>query len=171
MTAERLSMYRWWWLPILIWACAAGSPEVAHRPVPIRSSVAVFDFENLSPLNTDDPDLSELLTAKAIETIEEAGQYDVVERQHLTTVLEELNLGSSMVADRQTQLKLGAITGARLMVFGSYQSIEDQMRLDIRLVDVQSGRVVNAVSHAAAEPDLAGWLDAVAQSTTALFRQ
>jgi curli biogenesis system outer membrane secretion channel CsgG len=131
--------------------------------------VAVFDFENLSPRYAADADLTGPLTAKAIETIEAAGQYDVVERQHLTAVLEELNLGSSMVADRQTQLKLGAITGARLMVFGCYQLMEDQMRLDIRLVDVESGRVLNAVSRVAAEPNLTGWLDAVAQSTTALL--
>ena len=163
-----------WWLPILLfllWACAAGAPEVSRQaePVPVRGSVAVFDFENLSLLDADNPDIAGLLTAKAIETIEEAGQYDVVERQHLNTVLEELNLGSSMVADRQTQLKLGAITGARMMVFGTYQLIEKRLRLDIRLVDVQSGRVINAVSHVAPEPDLSGWLAAVARTTTALF--
>jgi TolB-like protein len=170
MTPKRLSLTTWWWLPVLLWACAAGSPDVPRQTVPARLSVAVFDFENLSPLNTTDSDLTELLTAKAIETIEEAGQYDVVERQHLTTVLEELNLGSSMVADRQTQLKLGAITGARRMVFGSYQVIDQRLRLDIRLVDVQSGRVINAESHVVAEPDLGGWLDAVAKTTAALFQ-
>jgi TolB-like protein len=158
-----------WWLPVLLWACATGGPQVAHPPATVRGSVAVFDFENLSPLDADDPDIAGLLTAKAIETIEENGQYDVVERQQLTTVLEELNLGSSEVADRQTQLKLGAITGARLMVFGTYQLIERQLRLDIRLVDVQSGQVLNAVSDVAPEPDLAGWLAAVARATTALF--
>jgi TolB-like protein len=159
----------WWWLPLLIWACAAGGPDASRQPVPVRWSVAVFDFENLSPLDADDPDIAGLLTAKAIETIDEAGKYDVVERQQLTTVLEELNLGSSAVADRQSQLKLGAITGARLMVFGTFQLIEKRLRLDIRLVDVQSGRVVNAVSHVAPEPDLPGWLAAVARTTTELF--
>jgi curli biogenesis system outer membrane secretion channel CsgG len=170
MTTNRLFLAQWWWLSVLLWACAAGSPDVPRQTVPVRWSVAVFDFENLSPLNTADQDLTELLTAKAIETIEEAGRYDVVERQHLTTVLEELNLGSSMIADRQTQLKLGAITGARLMVFGSYQLIDKRLRLDIRLVDVQSGRVINAESHVATEPALAGWLDAVAKTTAALFQ-
>lgn len=170
MTEYRWLVAKWLWLPVLLWACAAGTPGVSRQPVPVRGSVAVFDFENLSPLDTADPDITELLTAKAIETIEEAGQYDVVERQHLTTVLEELNLGSSGLADRQTQLKLGAITGARLMVFGAYQLIENRLRLDIRLVNVQSGRVVNAVSHVAAEPDLAGWLAAVARTTAALFQ-
>ena len=171
MTVDRLWPAKWCWLPVLLWACASGGPDMTGQPEPVRGSVAVFDFENLSPLDTGEMDITDLLTAKAIETIEESGRYDVVERQHLTAVLEELNLGSSMVADRKTQLKLGAITGARLMVFGTYQLIEKRLRLDIRLVDVQSGQVVNAVSHVAPEPDLAGWLAAVAKATTALFGQ
>jgi curli biogenesis system outer membrane secretion channel CsgG len=168
MKVHWLSLSKWLWLPVLLWACAVGGPALPRQQA--RWSVAVFDFENLSPGHTADLDLTEPLTAKAIETIEDTGKYDVVERQHLIAVLEELNLGTSMVADRQTQLKLGAITGARLMVFGCYQLIENQMRLDIRLVDVESGRVLNAVSRVVAEPNLAGGLDAVAESTTALFQ-
>jgi hypothetical protein len=57
------------------------------------------------------------------------------------------------------------------MVFGSYQVIENQLRLDIRLVEVESGRVINAVSHVAEEHSLPGWLDASAKSTAALFHK
>ncbi|MGD8834791.1 MAG: CsgG/HfaB family protein [Desulfobacteraceae bacterium] len=169
MIANQLSILKWWWLPLMVCACAAGT---SHMPsVHPRWSVAVLDYENLSPLNTAQADLTELLTAKAIETIENDGRYDVVERQRLAMVLEELSLGSSVVADRQTQLRLGEITGARLMVFGSYQVIENQLRLDVRLVEVESGRVINAVSHVAAEHNLPGWLDAAAKSTAALFHK
>ncbi len=169
MTANKVSIAKWWWLLVLVYACAAGPSGMT--PHPVRTSVAVLDYEDLSPMNAANLDLAELLTGKAIETIEEAGRYDVVERQRLAMVLEELNLGSSMVADRQTQLKLGEITGARLMVFGCYQVIDDQLRLDARLVDVQSGRVIKAVSHEADQNNLPGWLDAVAKSTTALFQK
>jgi curli biogenesis system outer membrane secretion channel CsgG len=170
MTTDQLSLTKWGWLLVLVCAaCAAGTSGMPAQDA--RRSVAVFDYEDLSPLNATNLDLTELLTAKAIETIEDTGRYDVVERQQLATVLEELNLGTSMVADRQTQLKLGEIIGARLMVFGSYQVIENQLRLDVRLVDVESGQVINSVSHVAAEPNLAGWLDTVAKTTAALFQQ
>lgn len=159
---------RWWWLLVFVWACASGTSGMA--PQPERWSVAVLNYEDLSPLSQATMDLSELLTAKSIETIEDAGRYDVVERQRLALVLEELHIGSSMAADRETQLKLGAITGARLMVFGSYQVINNQLRLDVRLVDVESGRVINAVSEMAKENNLTGWLDAAARSTAALFQ-
>ena len=164
---QLVTISKWWWLLFMVCACAAGP---SNMPSPhARWSVAVLDYENLSPLNTAQADLTDLLTAKAIETIEDDGRFDVVERQHLAMVLEELSLGSSLVADRQTQLKLGDITGAQLMVFGSYQVIENQLRLDVRLVEVESGRVINAVSHVAEEHNLPGWLDASAKSTAALF--
>jgi TolB-like protein len=168
MTAKYMALLKWWWLPVLVCACAAGP---SGRPAPnTRWSVAVLDFENLSPLDTAGADLSELLTAKAVETIEAAGRYDVIERRRLAMVLAELNLGTSALADRRTQLKLGAITGVRLMVFGSYQVIENQLRLDVRLVDVESGRVINAVSHVAEQHSLPGWLDTSARSITALMQ-
>ncbi|MGD9367011.1 MAG: CsgG/HfaB family protein [Desulfobacteraceae bacterium] len=168
MTAKYVSLIKWWWLPVLLCACAAGPSGRPSQSV--RWSVAVLDFENLSPLNTARMDLSELLTAKAIETIEEAGRYDVIERQRLAMVLAELNIGTSGFVDRQSQLRLGEITGVRLMVFGSYQVMENQLRLDVRLVDVESGRVINAVSRVAEEHSLPGWLDTSARSMAALFR-
>ena len=168
MMSYRFSLFKWGAVLVMVCACAAApaGPPMEHT----RWSVAVFNFENLSPLDAAQADLTDLLTAKAIETIEGLDRYDVVERQRLAMVLEELNLGSSAVADRNTQLRLGDITGARLMVFGSYQVINNQLRLDVRLVDVESGRVINAVSHVAEEHNLPGWLDTSAKSTAVLFQ-
>jgi len=167
MTKCRLIL-KWWWLPILVSACAAGPSE--KPPQPVSLTVAVFDFEDVSPFNEATSNISDLLTAKSIETIDETGRFDVVERQRLAMVLEELHIGTSNLADRDTQLKLGGITGARLMVFGCYQVIENQLRLDARLVDVESGRVLNAVSEVAEEHTLPGWLEAAAKSIKALFQ-
>lgn len=155
-----------WWLVFLISACTTTT-NVVHQPV--RWTVAVLDYENLNLLNTSHLDLIELLTAKTIETIEVTDRFDVVERQHLAKVLEELAIGSSSVTSRQTRLKLGEITGARWMVFGSYQIIESQMRLDVRLVDVESGGVVNAVSQVTDKGTIDDWLTAVAEVTDRLF--
>jgi curli biogenesis system outer membrane secretion channel CsgG len=135
----------------------------------VRWTVAVLDYENLNLLNTSHLDLIELLTAKTIETIKVSDRFDVVERQQLAKVLEELAIGSSIVASRQTRLKLGEITGARWMVFGSYQIIASQMRLDVRLVDVESGGVVNAVSQVTDNGSIDDWLTAVAEVTDRLF--
>ena len=168
MISDQLAVTKWLWLMVFVCACAAGPSDRNTAMAP--RSVAVAPFEDLSPLNTAAEDISDLLTAKAIEAIQDKGGYDVVERQRLASILEELNIGTSQMADRQNQLRLGAITGARLMVFGTFQIMENQLRLDVRLVDVESGQVLNAVSAMAAENNLHGWLETAAKSAAALFQ-
>ncbi len=70
----------------------------------------------------------------------------MVEREKLLLALEELSLGSGELASENSRLRIGKILGAKLMVFGAYQLIGDVIRLDLRLVEVERGLVVNAAS-------------------------
>ncbi|MBE0617892.1 MAG: hypothetical protein IH608_08210 [Proteobacteria bacterium] len=88
-------------------------------------------------------DWGEILAGKVAETLQ-ARDYPVVERQRLAMLLEELSLGSGALADESTRLRVGRLSGARLMVFGGYQVFGEQARVDLRLVDVETGRVVRA---------------------------
>lgn len=66
----------------------------------------------------------------------------MVERSKLREVLDEQKLGSSGLSDEDTRIRLGKISGARYMVFGSALSIGPMTRLDVRLVSVESAHVV-----------------------------
>ncbi len=134
-----------------------------------RATVAVWDLENLSPLDAAWPDLGELLSAKVIETVKETGDYTVVERQRLVLALEELGMGTTSLVDETTQLRLGKLVGARLMVFGGYQIIGGEMRLDLRLVEVETGRILRAAQRIASATDLSEWLEAARETTAELF--
>ena len=46
------------------------------------------------------------------------------------------------------------------MIFGAYQVIADQMRLDLRMVDVETGRIIKTAEKTAGGGDLSGWLKA-----------
>jgi curli biogenesis system outer membrane secretion channel CsgG len=104
-----------------------------------------------------------------IEALQKRGDFTVVEREHLILALEELGLGTTSVVDEATQLELGRLVGARLMVFGGYQVIEDKMSLDLRLVEVETGRVLKATRKITSASDLAGWLRAAEEATAGLF--
>jgi hypothetical protein len=156
----------------LLTACAPGMRGKEPPPDLVtggRAGVAVMDFEDLSPLNPEIPDLQALLTGKAVETLQDSGKHAVVEREALLRILSELNIGSSELADPQNRLQLGRITGARTMVFGSYMVIGDWMRLDVRQVEVESGRIRKAVSHMAPAGDLQKSLKAVDTAVRELF--
>ncbi len=133
-------------------SCATGSTY------PDNAVVAVWDFDNLTPSVYAQPDLGELLSSQVIETLQKKGGHPLVERDRLLLALKELQLGTTAVADESTRLRLGKLSGASLMVFGGYQIIGDRMRLDVRLVDVESGRVIKAVHKISSTSDLSGWL-------------
>jgi curli biogenesis system outer membrane secretion channel CsgG len=113
--------------------------------------------------------MGELLSTKVIETFKETDLYTVVERERLLLVLEELNLGTTSLVDETTRLRIGKLVGAQLMVFGGYQVIEEQMRLDLRLVEVETGKIRKAAQKTVSSTDLPGWLNAAKETAAQLF--
>ena len=152
-------------ISILFISGCATEPDLSKK----GATIAIWDLEDLSPSDFVRPDLGELLSAKVIETFKETDLYSVVERERLLLVLQELNLGTTSLVDETTRLRIGKLVGARLMVFGGYQVIEDQMRLDLRLVEVETGRIRKAAQKTVSSADLAGWLNAAKETAAQLF--
>ncbi|MGV8073246.1 MAG: CsgG/HfaB family protein [Syntrophobacteraceae bacterium] len=158
----------------LIYGCASAplpSPMTAATEAEKRpASVAVWDFDNLSPTMLAQPDLGERLAAEAVEAIMSKGACEVVERQRLLLVLEEQNLGSQALADESTRLRLGKMVGAGRMIFGAYQSFGgDQTRIDVRLVDVETGLTIKSVDKTAPSSDFKAWYQLVRQAAEELL--
>lgn len=158
-------------LVVFIAGCAAGpEPEAPGPGVVARiKNIAVWDLEDLSPLGDGRPDLGEFLSIRVIETLKKMEGFNVIERERLSLALEELNLGTSSLTDESARLRLGKLIGAQLMIFGGYQVISEQMRLDLRLVEVGSGRILKAVEKTVSASDLSGWLNAAESATRELF--
>ena len=157
-------------LLILLLTFFSGCTQVPKPGVDRQTSaVAVWDLENLNPDAGIGTDMGELLAAEVIETFKESGTFQVVERQRLILALEELNLGSSSLANEATRLRIGRIVGARFMVFGGYFVLGDMMRLDLRLVEVETGTIVKAAEKTTAAGDLNGWLKATRQAAEELI--
>ena len=155
-------------LTIILLAVFAGCTTASCKDQQ-APAVAVWDLENLSPNEAIGVDMGELLAAKVIETLKETGSLQVVERERLILALEELDLSSSKLVDEATRLRIGRIIGARFMVFGGYFVIGGMMRLDLRLVEVETGRIVKAAQRVTAAGDINGWLNAAGQAAEELI--
>jgi len=151
-------------LVLFFWSCAAGPVTVEKG-----ATIAVWDLEDVTPGKSALPDLGELLSAKIIETIKSSGDYTVVEREKLLLTLEELNLGSSELVDEGTRLKIGAMVGARMMIFGAYQVIGNMTRIDLRVIEVETGRFVEAGQKTVPATDLVACLGAAEALARELF--
>jgi curli biogenesis system outer membrane secretion channel CsgG len=144
----------------VVLACAAGCAAKQQVSVSHDATVAVWDLENLTPGDRDLLDLGEPLAAKVTQTLKETGKATIIERQRLLLALEELNLGTTSVVNDDTRLEIGKMLGARFMVFGAYQVIADTMRLDLRLVEVETGKIVKAAKRISPGTNLSAWLKA-----------
>ena len=130
-------------LLFLLSSCASPPTNYTPKTYDSNSVIAVWDLENYSV--TDNPildNLQEFLSAKVAETLMTQGEYIIVERQKLLLALEELHIISSALADGNSRLRVGQMVGAQLMVFGACQQVGNQLRIDLRLVDVEMGTVI-----------------------------
>lgn len=132
------------------------------------AAVAVWDLEDLSPGAGGRPDLGQVLSGEIIEALQQTG-VQVVEREKILSILEELHLGSSFLTDDETRLRVGRIMGAREMVFGGYMVVGGSIRIDVRRVDVETGRVVKTAKRTAGAGDLAGWLAGAREAAAELY--
>lgn len=148
---------------LLLGGSCTSKPELKGRSL----TIAVWDLDDLSPSSLVRPPLGEILSGEIIETLKKKGEYTVVERERLLLALEELHLGTTKFVDEETRLKLGKMLGARFMIFGGYQIIGDQMRVDLRMVEVETGKVKKAAEKMTSAADLQGWIIAVQKAAEA----
>lgn len=134
-----------WWLLLCMAACGSMPETKPDEPISDRKKgVAVWNLMDGSPAGFKRDGWGELFSTGIIEVLEDSNRFEPVERERLLLALEELSLGTSDLVDEETRLRLGRMVGARLMVFGSYLLLDQTMRVDLRLVEVETGRTMGA---------------------------
>ena len=68
----------------------------------------------------------------------------IVEREKLEKLIQEIKLGQSKYFDPTTAQKLGKGLGAQNILTGSFYILDNTIRMDARLIDVQTGGIVFA---------------------------
>ena len=124
----------------LLWAPAVRAADSVK--------LAVMYFEN-----SGNPDLEMLkvgLAQMLITDLSAEKRFEVVERTRLNELLAELELQKTATVDQETAVNLGRVIGARYMVLGSYFEMMGQLRVDARIVDVETSRIVSVGARQAA---------------------
>ncbi|MBN2281370.1 MAG: hypothetical protein JXQ65_12390 [Candidatus Marinimicrobia bacterium] len=105
--------------------------------------IAVVDFRNTG----GDPKLNYLektIPENIITRMAKNGRTEIVERTRLEDALKELELGISGIVDEQSAVELGRAVGANAILLGSFASIGQKIRINARLIDVKSSRIIKA---------------------------
>ncbi len=110
-----------------------------------RPGIAVLPFENGGSYGQDAENFEALtigLQQMLITEFASNAQLRVVERGRLRELLAEQDLGASGRVDANTAARLGRLVGARYVVLGGFIDFWGDFRIDIRIVNVETGEVV-----------------------------
>lgn len=70
--------------------------------------------------------------------------FEVVERARLGVLLKEQKLSSESLFNDSTRIQLGNIYGVEALLFGTITTFENDMRLTVRVINTETGALINA---------------------------
>jgi fibronectin type 3 domain-containing protein/TolB-like protein len=121
-----------------------GVPEIANAArleKPVR--IAVFDFKNNNP-DAENRGYGEAISEMFITAFAKRPNFEVIERKQLKKVLDELYLDQSGIIDEETAKRLGKVLGIDVALAGGVAALGNTIEVDLRLIDVETGKVVVA---------------------------
>ena len=140
----------------------AGTTIVSTKTLG-QNTVAVLYFEDLSVGNEEPDSLSKVLCTMMISFLSASDNLTIVERVQIQKIYAELELSKSKSFNQQTVARIGELLGARHLVFGSYFFYEDTLRIDARMVDVQTGTTVVSEGATGASGEFSNLLSGVCE--------
>jgi TolB-like protein len=109
-----------------------------------KKTVAAVDFTDLQGNVTE---LGRFLAEEfSIALAGEAKGFEVVDRTHLKSLLQEHKLAATGIIDPPTARKLGQIAGVELLVTGSITPFGDSVRLSVKLLETATAKMLGAAT-------------------------
>ncbi len=111
-----------------------------------RPMVLTFlDFSEKGTL-TEREGTATVMATQLSQLLNDSGRVQVVERVVMDLLLEELNIGSSQLADPETALKLGQVLAAKLIGTGALLNQPDGTLLNLRLIDTETTQIPKVIT-------------------------
>ncbi len=141
--------------------CTVPDSEAAGKKI----RVAVMNFENNSTWSWWGDRLGEAANDEFTTQLVNSGQFTVIERKQLQSILQEQGLGASGAVSSSTAPKIGKLLGVQVIFTGSITSFsikktggsiggfganysKAESKLDVRMIDVTTGEVLLAATGA-----------------------
>jgi len=109
-------------------------------------TVAVWDFDCDAPADTKKIGLGTALANFMIADLGASRNLRVIDREHLVEVMREQRLSMTSLSDNATRLQIGKIMGAKYFIFGTYMIVGNEAALTARMVEVETGQIIEADS-------------------------
>jgi TolB-like protein len=152
-------------LPLLL-AVGLAAPLRAQDP----PTVAVLDFEAFAVTLEDAAAVGRGLASMIATELATRPQVRVIERQAIEELIEKRQLVLSGRAGDQAALQLGQLLGAHYVVTGNVALERRQARLDIRILNVETGAVEHATKRTGSRDEFLAIVERLADDFTGGLR-
>lgn len=129
-------------LAALFASCASAPAKV---PLKDRPGVVVFEFEVKSAEKTD-ATLGGDIAQSVTEALLRGNHLRPVERSELEKIMVEQEFSASGMVKEADALEVGRLSGARYILLGSVSPVAGQVRINARMLDVETAEIVLADS-------------------------
>ncbi len=110
-----------------------------------NETIAVLDFSNNCLMEKEKYQaLSGGLAEIMITELSKVKSLQLVERQKINELINEMQLAQSGLISEDTGVQVGKLLGAKYLVFGSYMIFDKKIRVDVRIVEVETGLTIKA---------------------------
>lgn len=113
----------------------------AGNAAPQRKTVAVLAFDNNTGKADYDP-LGRGMAAMMTSDLASVKALQLLERDQLDEVTREIDAQRTRYFDSTTAVRIGRLAGAQFLLVGSLAAADPQLRIDTRLVRVETGAIV-----------------------------
>ena len=118
---------------------------VARSAAADRTTIAISSFPHVDDTCSE---LSNFLVDELVLSLFSVpgSRLSIIERSQLSRIFAELELSMSGAVDMNTTRELGRIHGVETLLVGSLTTIGDDLRINARLIDTETGQVFSAAA-------------------------
>ncbi len=116
-----------------------------QKIVKAKTSISVTYFENLSGKPSAEK-FKKSLTQFLIINLLKVKDLDVIEREELQKLMQEIELGMTGLVDEASAPKMGRLLGAQFILTGNYLLTKKEMLLNYKLIEVETSKIKIAKS-------------------------
>jgi TolB-like protein len=108
-----------------------------------KKIIAVKDFEVIMGRNKE---VAKYIQEDITTTLVNSGQFNVVERLKLESVLEELKLSQTGLIDPNSAKQVGKLLGADIILTGTLAATGETWNANLRVINTETGLIVRAIN-------------------------
>ncbi len=109
--------------------------------------VSILYFENTTQ-NKDYDWLCKALTDMLITDISASADLQVIEREEIETIIREQEKSFTDIYSEENVIKLGNMLNCSQVLYGSFIIFQQNIRIDAKLVDIETGKILNTAQSA-----------------------